>query len=211
VTIITDPLPILPKIPAYGFATNPRYLVKIIQREGGFELRDRKWAKPLAAYTSVPLETVTYSDTDTTLNFYHAMGGTANSFRFKDWSDYRSCSTDITVTPTALDQPLVLIPGTTTYQLTKQYVKGAMIQYRDIVKPLGSSILIADTTGAVISGASWTLDESSGILTPVGFTPGSWGGEFYVYARFGGDINLHMNSFGVTDFTLTLQELRYGS
>jgi uncharacterized protein (TIGR02217 family) len=79
------------------------------------------------------------------------------------------------------------------YQLIKQYAGTLLTQDREIYRPVGSTIVVANTVGA--TQTDWTLDEATGLLTPGGGfigTPGSWGGEFDLPCRF------------LTEYTLTV-------
>jgi uncharacterized protein (TIGR02217 family) len=181
-----------PECPGFGFTVEPRYMTKAIDGEGGQERIDRRWDKPLSFFTAVPTGNRDADVVQNLLNFWHAVGGTSNRFRFKDWTDYKSCKTN--QTPTAIDQPFEVVVGSG-YQMIKQYVAGLRTQNREIYRPVGSTIVVANTLGA--TQTDWILDESTGILTPgVGFvgTPGSWGGEFDLPCRF------------LTDYSLTVED-----
>lgn len=189
-TIVTDTMPTFPECPGFGFTTEARYLVKAIEREGGQERVDRRWSRPLTFFTAVPTGNRDAEVLQNLLTFWHAVGGMSGSFRFKDWTDYKSCKT--TETPTALDQPFEELTGGE-FQLVKQYVAGSLTQLREIYRPVGSTIVVANESG--IEQTDWELDESTGILTPGGGfsgSPGSWGGEFDLCCRFN------------TNFTLTV-------
>lgn len=208
-TVIIDPAETFPGCPTYGFTAAPNYLVKITKREGGYERVDRKWSRPLTDYTGVPTGDQPEEDIERILNFWHAMGGMSTYFRFKDWVDYRSCFFKANVS--ALDQP-ILASGDSpaSYQLVKQYVaaKGTT-QLREIMRPIGSTILVANETGTLQS--DWTLDESTGILTPGGSfsgTPHSWGGEFDVWVRFDAIFNPSISNYQIMNATCQLTEKR---
>ncbi len=180
--ITADTLPTFPECPAFGFTSEPRYLVKPIEREGGQERVDRRWSRPLSFFTAVPTGNRDAEVVQNLLVFWHAVGGMSSSFRFKDWTDYKSLRT--TDTPTALDQPFEELTGGE-FQLVKEYVAGSYTQVREIYRPIGSTILVANESG--IAQTDWALDESTGILVPGGTfsgTPASWGGEFDLCCRF---------------------------
>lgn len=183
-TIVTDETLTFPKCPGYGFRADPYFLVKIIEREGGFERVDRKWAQPRRTFDGVPLKDATLGDIEEILYFWLAIGGMGGDFRFRDYTDYKSCRTY--ETPAAGDQPLIVnddSPGG--YLLTKQYTFGAFTHVRRIWRPRGDTIIIANETNTVQS--DWTLDEETGVLTVGGGfagVPTSWAGEFDVWCRF---------------------------
>jgi uncharacterized protein (TIGR02217 family) len=208
-TIIPDTSEIFPACPTYGFNSLPNYLVKITSREGGFERRNRIWSRPLHKYSGTPFGNQFQDDVEAILNFWHAMGGMWSGFRFKDWIDYKSCG--LSATPSRLDQPIVNSEESSpaTYRLIKQYVAGSMIQQREILRPLGSSILIANEVGALQT--DWSLNEATGLLTPGGSfsgTPTHWGGEFYVWCRFDSILNPTIADFKIQSLTVDLAEIR---
>lgn len=208
--ITTTTLPTFPMCPTYGFTSRPTYRVKATEREDGSERRDRKWRAPLHIYDGVPLGNRREEDMYAIYEFFNAMGGTHDRFRFKDWVEYKSCA--IHGTPAPADQPFVTGPGSPGgYQLVKQYVSGSRITQRTIYHPKGDTIRVQNNLGAEQANTTWTIEEDSGILFPgVGFvgTPGGWGGEFYVPARFAADIAVEISNYQIQSLSCTLKELR---
>lgn len=211
--IVPDLAETFPNCPTFGFVAEPNYLVKITAREGGYERRQRVWSRPLSKYTGVPSGDQASDDIEDLLDFWHAMGGMASGFRFRDWIDYKSCR--MADTPTALDQPL-LVSGDSpvSFRLVKQYItkSGRTIQEREITRPIGATILVANQLG--VPQLDFTLDESTGLLTKGGTfagTPHSWGGEFDVWCRFDAIFNPTISDWGATpilNVTLQLAEIR---
>ncbi len=213
--IVTDTSPIFPACPTFGFTSEPEYLVKITAREGGYERRDRKWARPLIKFTGVPLGDQPQAEIEAVLTFWHAMGGMSMPFRFKDWTDYKSCG--LNATPAATDQPILTTTDTPPkLRLVKEYVAGIstpvpVIQQREILRPNGATLLIANQLGAVQPASSWSVDESTGLLTiepTFAGTPTAWGGEFYCWVRFNAQLNPQISNYQVQNVTIQLAELR---
>jgi uncharacterized protein (TIGR02217 family) len=209
-TIVADLAETFPTCPTFGFIAEPNYLVKITAREGGFERRQRLWARPLSKYTGVPTGNQPQDDIEDLLDFWHAMGGMSSGFRFKDWIDFKSCR--LGATPHATDQPLVASGDSpASFRLVKQYPTktGRTIQEREITRPIGSTIAIANETGAAQS--AWTLNEATGLVTIGGGfagTPTSWGGEFDVWCRFDAVFNPSISEHQVMNVTVQLAEIR---
>lgn len=205
--IVPSTLELFPECPTYGFTVQPQYLVKIVAREGGFERVDRRWSRPLNVYTAVPMGNRDEADIQSILYFWHAMGGRATKFRFKDWADYKSCPVQNDTAPT--DQPFELVTlddSSTGYRLIKVYQVGSLSQVREITQPMGSSISVKNNSGSIQH--DWTLDEDTGILKPGDTftgTPHSWGGEFYVPVRFDSELSVQTSDKQIetVDFTLT--------
>ncbi len=203
--------PTFPNCPSYGFSSQPDYLTKKVQREGGFERRDRKWSHPLHRYMGAPMGPRPQADIETILNFWHAMGGEFEFFRFRDLVDYKSCSLDRDPLPT--DQPIVLgeSGSPAPYQLVKRYAVGAFVQERPITRPDGATIRIANELGVEQLASNWTIDEDTGILTVGGGfagVPTFWGGLFYVKTRFDGPFSPEIVDKEIQGLTCSLCELR---
>lgn len=207
-TIIEDPAAVFPQCPAYGFEVQPTYLVKIISREGGFERRQRVWSRPLSKYSAVPLGEQPQADIENVLYFWHAMGGMSSGFRFLDQLDYQSCRLD--EEPSVTDQPIEANPDSPAkYILTKQYTVGSIVQVREILRPIGSTIMIANEEGT--AQTDWTLDCSCGLVTPgesFSGVPTFWGGMFHVWVRFDAQFTPQFSNFKILSANIQLQELR---
>jgi uncharacterized protein (TIGR02217 family) len=207
-TIVPDISPIFPNCPTFGYVSEPNYLVKITQREGGFERRQRMWATPLTMITGSPTGDQPQKDIEAVLAFWHAMGGLSSAFRFQDWTDYQSCSLDAEPAPT--DQPLMPSGDSpASFRLIKQYVVGSVIQVRYILRPVGSTVMVANDTGT--EQTDWTLDESTGLVTPgetFSGVPTSWGGQFYLWGRFNAQLNPEVSNYRIMNVTVQLAELR---
>lgn len=183
-TITPDTSPVFPICPAYGFSVDAFFLVKIIGREGGFEIVDRKWLHPRRTFEGVPLGDRAQEDIEDILYFWLAVGGMSGAFRFKDFTDYKSGRLGDAIEAT--DQPVLdLDTSPATFQLIKQYTRGGLTYTRPIRRPVGSTVVIANELGE--EQTDWALNEATGIVTPgPGFVgdPTAAGFEFDVFARF---------------------------
>lgn len=201
-------LPTFPNCPSYGFTSRPTYLVKIVEREGGHEKRDRKWEEPLHFYDGVPMGPRPQVDIETIATFYHAMGGKHRRFRFLDYADYRSAFLDTAITE--LDQAFEVLGGGS-YQMVKTYASGSIETIRRITLPIGDTVVVANNSGVLQPSDRWTIDEDTGILTVEGSfvgTPASWGGEFYVPCRFAADFAAQIVEKKIFNADVSLRELR---
>lgn len=207
--IIADPMPVFPKCPGLGFTGQPDYLVKIVERDGGWERRDRKWARALRRYTGVPVRDRIEGDIQDVLYFWHAMGGREKAFRFRDYADYKSCKTH--QTPAAADSPFVELIAGEVFQLVKVYSAGAIEQVREITRPDSATIVLYNELNEPIDPVWYELDASTGIvtITTTGF-PGvltSWSGLFDLKCRFDSDLPITVEG-PIQDLNIAIKELR---
>jgi uncharacterized protein (TIGR02217 family) len=176
--------PRFPLPPALGVRVIPRYSTTKTARASGAEFRNRNWAEAQRVF-EFDVEHLE-ADIAAILEYHHAVGGEHVGFRFKDWTDFKSCRGHLTPAPT--DQPLVQISGLT-YQLTKRYTAGALSSDRRIRKPVAGTITVADGGTPLTLGTGFTVDTTTGIVTLASAPSGAvtWGGEFDVPVRFDGD------------------------
>lgn len=203
--------PRFPGCPSFGFMSEAVYAVAIIERASGVEQRNRSWSRPLHRYTATVGPRLE-AEIQEALEFYHAVGGRAYGFRFRDAVDYKSCR--VNETATALDQPLEVIADSPEYyQMVKRYTMGALSQQRDIYKPVQGTILVADNGVTKTEGADYTVDYTRGtvdlLFAPVGAL--TWGGEFDVPVRFDSEFPVEALNQRIQSATFTLRELRAAS
>ncbi|MFA6204221.1 MAG: DUF2460 domain-containing protein [Gallionella sp.] len=202
--------PAFPGCPSFGFISQPEYMNQIVVFSGGQERRNRMWARPRYRFTATIGPRVE-DEIEEIIEFYHAVGGTEIGFRFKDWSDYKSCR--LGATPTATDKPIVTVGtgSSAVLQLAKTYIAGARQQIRYIKKPVSGTILVANETGAVQASNLWDLDYTTGTIVELpGFvgTPTTWGGEFDVPCRFDSELPIEIQNKQIESVSIALIELR---
>jgi uncharacterized protein (TIGR02217 family) len=201
--------PRFPGCPSFGFTSEPMYVVEINERVSGIENRNRVWSRPRHVYTAT-LGPRVEADVQEALEYYHAVGGPAYGFRFKDNVDYLSCRVGVTATP--LDQPVVEdVSGSPSfYRLLKEYTAGVLTQQREIYKPVEGTIMLADNGVLKTETTHYTIDYSTGIVTllfsPVGDL--TWGGEFDVPVRFDSAFPVEIQNRRIQSASFTLKELK---
>jgi uncharacterized protein (TIGR02217 family) len=209
-TIQVDDAVTFPACPTYGFSVDPTILVKIVGREGGFERLNRKWSHPRRKYDGVPVGEKPQADIEEILYFWLAIGGMSTYFRFKDWTDYKSCVLDDE--PTFTDQAFIFESGSPGgYRLSKRYTIGPYTYDRPIYRPIGSTIRVCNESGVEQDSSKWILQESTGLLQPLGtFTgsPTAWGGEFDVMVRFNAPFIPEISNFKIQTASVSLIEKR---
>src|SRR5690606_28302185 len=93
------------------------------------------------------------------LAFFEARHGMLNSFRYKDWADYKSCGPDDTISPT--DQVLGTGDGTEDkFQLVKRYTSGSQTYVRPITKPVNGTVVVS--LDGVNQPSGWNYDLGTG-------------------------------------------------
>ena len=154
------------------------------------------------------------------IKFFQVARGKGHYFRYKDWVDYKSC--DAEATATNIDQNIGTgdssdgTNGTQDYQLKKVYtLGGAIINERNITRPVNSTILIAVDGVAKTESTHYNIDYDTGIVT---FTAGNrpltgeavtWGGEFDVPCRFDTDeLEISLDFFEHGSASIPVVEVR---
>ncbi len=149
----------------------------------------------------------TRADFQTLLDlFYVVFAGAYEGFRVKDWRDFRATQDNSTLT---------FITGST-WQLQRKHTAGAASYLRDIKKPIGATVTVYRTRSAVISTASATIDDTTGIATISGHVGGdtyTWAGEFdipmtFVNDDWTGDLMVNTESLWVMSEPILLEEIR---
>ena len=160
-----------------GFQVVPRYSTRIVPLDNGREKRNANWTKAKRRYTAAFL-TFTDAQFALVLALFHAVRGSAYSFRFKDWTDYKATLESLGTSPGANLTPV---------QLVKTYINSSYSTARTITKP----ILLGFTLFENGIAKAGTLDTTTGLFTPTtNWTAASaltWTGEFDVPVRFEGD------------------------
>ncbi len=187
---------------SFGSVGGPERRTEIVTLQNGHEERNTPWAHSRRRYDAgVGLRSL--DDVETLIAFFEARGGELNGFRWKDWSDYKSCPAS--KTPSPLDQVIGLGDGVqTVYQLVKTYRSGQQTYTRPIVKPVLGSVLVAVAEDPKVEGLEFTADPATGQITfadpPALGAQITAGFEFDVPVRFATDrIQTSVASFQAGD------------
>lgn len=171
-----------------GARGGPERRTQIVPLASGREERNASWADSRRRY-DISYGIRRADDLAAVVAFFEARNGRLLGFRFKDWSDFKSCAPS--GAPGATDQPLGTGTGAqTAFQLAKRYVSGARTWTRTIAKPVAGSVVVA--LGGVAQGSGWSVDTATGIVA-FAAAPGagvavSAGFEFDVPVRFDSDL-----------------------
>lgn len=171
----------------YGSSGGPTRRTDIVTLDSGYEQRNTPWAHARRRY-NITYGLKTYDDLHTLITFWEARAGQLHGFRFRDFSDYKSCAPLQTAAPT--DQLLGTGDASdVTWQLIKTYTSGSNSYVRTIAKPVSGTVRVALNDVEQLSG--WSVDTTTGLITFVS-APGSGvsikaGYHFDVPVRFEAD------------------------
>ncbi|MDF2140303.1 DUF2460 domain-containing protein [Paenirhodobacter sp. CAU 1674] len=170
-----------------GAKGGPERRTRIVELASGDEERNATWANSRRRY-DVSYGVRRADDLAAVVAFFEARNGRLHAFRFKDWSDYKSCLPSAAPAPT--DQIIGTGNGSTaTFALTKTYASGAQSWARAIIKPVVGTVTVS--LNGVTQGSGWSVNTTTGIVTfTVPPTTGAViraGFEFDVPVRFDTD------------------------
>jgi uncharacterized protein (TIGR02217 family) len=175
---------------SFGSVGGPERRTEIVTLANGFEERNTPWAHSRRRYDAgVGLRSL--DDVEALIAFFEARAARLHGFRWKDWSDYKSCAPS--ATPRPEDQLIGIGDGATAvFQLQKSYVSGQQSYTRPISKPVAGSVLVAVSDDPKVEGLEFTVDVETGQVTftlpPDLGTRVTAGFEFDVPVRFDTDV-----------------------
>ncbi len=194
---------------AFHSTGGPERRTEIVTLGSGFEERNGVWANSRRRY-DVGTGVKTLDDVHAVIAFFEARLGRLTGFRFKDFTDFKSCAPGAEISP--LDQPVGLGDGETrSFRLFKRYVSGPSGWSRTISKP------VADTVRVALAGVETTgfgIDTTTGIVTfdtaPALGAEITAGFEFDVPVRFDTDVlSINLANFRAGEIpSIPLVEIR---
>jgi len=170
-----------------GAKGGPERRTQIVELASGDEERNSPWAHSRRRYDAA-YGVRRADDLAAVTAFFEARHARLYGFRWKDWSDYKSCLPS--QAPAATDQLLGVGDGTRTeFQLVKAYASGAQSYLRPILKPVAGTVAVA--LDGVPQATGWSIDSTTGVVT-FAAAPGAGvsvaaGFEFDVPVRFDTD------------------------
>lgn len=147
---------------SFGSVGGPERRTDVVTLANGHEERNTPWAHSRRRYDA-GLGLRSLDDIEVLIAFFEARQGQINGFRWKDWSDYKTCR------PTAevdfRDQVIGAGDGQTNlFQLTKSYRSGVNIYQRPISKPVAGSVRLGLGQEELQEDIDFTLDTSTGAV-----------------------------------------------
>jgi uncharacterized protein (TIGR02217 family) len=178
-----------------GSSGGPERRTEIVTLGSGFEERNAVWAQARRRWDA-GLGLRSLDDVHALIAFFEARMGRLYGFRWRDWTDWKSCAPSGTPAPT--DCEIGVGDGArAAFALAKAYVSGPARHLRPVAKPVAGTVRVAvdgsETQGFALDAATGvvTLDApaAAGARVTAGF-------EFDVPARFDTDrIEVNLAAF----------------
>ena len=148
---------------SFGSIGGPERRTEIVTLANGFEERNTPWAHSRRRYDAgVGMRSL--DDVETLIAFFEARRGQLYGFRWKDWSDYKSCLPNDT--PAYTDQVIGIGDGVeTNWQLTKTYASGGHEYVRPITKPVAGTVRVGIGGDEQQEAVHYQVDLTTGIVT----------------------------------------------
>ena len=148
---------------SFGSVGGPERRTEIVTLANGFEERNSPWADSRRRYDAgVGMRSL--DDIETVIGFFEARQGQLYGFRWKDWTDYKSCAPSAAVAPG--DQLIGQGDGATrSFQLVKTYRSGEQGWQRRITKPVAGTVLVSLAGDQLVESVHFTLDDTTGVIT----------------------------------------------
>ena len=145
-----------------GSVGGPERLTEVVTLANGFEERNTPWAHSRRRYDAgVGMRSL--DDVGELIAFFEARRGRLHGFRWKDWSDFKSCrSSDATAYN---DQIIGTGDGTrTVFELSKTYRSGEQIYVRPIRKPVAGTVRAGVQADELTENVHYEVDADLGIV-----------------------------------------------
>ncbi len=171
-----------------GSTGGPQRRTEIVTLANGFEERNSPWAHGRRRYDA-GLGVRSLDDLAAVIDFFEARHGQLYGFRWKDWTDYKSCRPS--GTPGAFDQQIGTGDGAAfEFRLVKAYRSGGVRYERPITKPVAGTVRVG-VAGVELAANDFAVEHETGALTLFAPAPAgasvTAGFEFDVPVRFDTD------------------------
>jgi len=187
---------------SFGSVGGPERRTDVVTLANGFEERNTPWAHSRRRYDAgVAMRSL--DDVEALIAFFEARQGQLYGFRWKDWSDYRSCRASAEVGFD--DQVIATGDGVSDeWQLAKRYRSGEQSYLRPVTKPVAGTVRLGVGGDALQEGLHYEVDTTTGRITfaeaPAAGAEITAGFEFDVPVRFDTDrIQVSVASFRAGD------------
>ncbi|MAQ83532.1 MAG: glycoside hydrolase family 24 [Maritimibacter sp.] len=173
---------------SFGSVGGPERRTEVVTLANGFEERNSPWAHSRRRYDA-GIAMRSLDDVETLIAFFEARQGQLHGFRWKDWSDFKSCASS--AEPGFEDQEIGVGDGETrAFQLVKTYRSGDVTYARPVTKPVAGSVRVGVQRDPMVETVHYTLDATTGVVTFV--TPPDR--DAVVYAGFEFDVPVRFDT-----------------
>lgn len=194
---------------SYGSVGGPGFRSHAVVTDSGVDEVVARWSRPRRSW-DVSYALRKPDKAKTLQDFYTAVGGISNSWRFKPPHDFTTAPTatqehyqgsPAQPAPSSTDVLLGVGDGTTTtFQLRKAYTVASRTAYVPITKPVSGTTKVSRNDVEDLAG--WTVNTSTGVVT-YSVAPGAGvnvkaGCDFNVEARFGEELDRMLPLEGVS-------------
>jgi uncharacterized protein (TIGR02217 family) len=174
---------------SFGSTGGPERRTDVVALANGYEERNTPWAQSRRRYDAGSgLRSL--DQLAALVAFFEARQGQVYGFRWKDWTDYKSCRPSEEIGP--FDQEIGRGDGVqTVFALVKTYLSGAQSYVRPIGKPVAGTVICGIAGDQKVEGLEFSVEVETGLVTFV--TPPDIGAqvtagyEFDVPVRFDTD------------------------
>ncbi len=147
---------------SFGSVGGPERRTEIVTLANGFEERNTPWAHARRRYDA-GLGLRSLDDVEVLIAFFEARQGQLIGFRWKDWSDFKSCIPSQEIS--GLDQLIAVGDEMTDIaQLTKTYRSGETTYVRPISKPVAGSVRLSIGGDLRQEGVDFEVDFETGTV-----------------------------------------------
>ncbi|MBA85096.1 phage distal tail protein, Rcc01695 family [Thalassobius sp. S69A] len=148
---------------SFGAVGGPERRTEIVTLVNGHEERNTPWAHSRRHYDA-GMGMRSLDDVETLIGFFEARQGQMFGFRWKDWSDFKSCLPSAEIG--FADQVIALGDGETlAFQLTKTYRSGSYTYARPIKKPVLGTVRMGIEGDEQKEGVHYWVDVTTGMVT----------------------------------------------
>lgn len=148
---------------SFGSTGGPERRTEIVTLNSGFEERNSPWEHARRRYDAGVAMRST-DDLEAVIAFFEARSGRLYGFRWKDWTDFKSCLPSRE--PAFEDQEIAVGDSVTSVvPLCKTYRSGVTRYCRMITKPIEGTVSVGVAGAEVFEGEHFDVDYATGLLT----------------------------------------------
>ena len=148
---------------SFGSSGGPERRTDVVTLANGFEERNTPWANSRRRYDAgTGLRSL--DELAALVAFFEARRGQVYGFRWKDWTDFKSCRPSQVIG--AFDQEIGRGDGVTTvFALVKTYLSGAQSYVRPIGKPVAGTVICSIAGDQKVDGLEFSVDYETGLVS----------------------------------------------